>query len=84
MLKYFGTFLLLLFICFPAGSSFAADPPEAAPTRETSIQPAAPVVEAPETSFDFGEVSEDRDYVHDFIIRNTGAAALELKRVLPG
>ncbi|NSW85108.1 MAG: hypothetical protein HPY84_02195 [Syntrophobacteraceae bacterium] len=29
-------------------------------------------------------MSEGKDYVYDFVIRNTGTAELQIKKVLPG
>jgi hypothetical protein len=43
-----------------------------------------PVVEIPETLFDFGRVSEGNDYVHAFKIVNTGTGVLEIRKILPG
>lgn len=45
--------------------------------------PAGPVVQVPESSFDFGEVIDGKDYVHDFKIKNVGSSDLVLKKVLP-
>ena len=81
MLRFLGTVLLLFWVSFPVGAGLAADPSQAAPVPAVA---AVPVVEVPEASFDFGEMSEDGDYVHDFKLRNTGAVTLEIKKVLPG
>jgi hypothetical protein len=59
--------------CVPQSTS-----PVAAPDK------AAPVVQVPETSYDFGIMSEDKDFVHKFRIKNVGASELKIKKVLPG
>jgi len=43
-----------------------------------------PSTEVPETSFNFGEILEGGEYVHDFMVRNAGTAPLEIKKVMPG
>jgi len=37
-----------------------------------------------ETSFDFGEVDEGSVVSHDFIVKNTGKANLQIIKVTPG
>jgi LEA14-like dessication related protein len=44
---------------------------------------AAPRVEVPETTFDFGKVYEDKELVHTFTINNTGDAPLRIKGIDP-
>jgi len=44
---------------------------------------AAPRAEIPESTHDFGEVFEDKELVHTFIIRNTGDAPLAIKDIDP-
>ena len=44
---------------------------------------AAPHAAVPETSFDFGKVTEDRALTHTFVIKNTGAAPLYIEDVDP-
>ncbi len=43
-----------------------------------------PTVALPETNFDFGEVEDGNEYIHAFVIWNTGAGVLEIQKVLPG
>lgn len=42
---------------------------------------AGPRVEVAETTFDFGEVFEDKELTHTFIIKNTGDATLRIKDI---
>ncbi len=44
----------------------------------------SPAVEIPETSFDFGQVSGERELVHTFNVKNVGTSVLSIKKVLPG
>lgn len=44
---------------------------------------AAPRAELPATTHDFGQVFEDKELVHTFIIKNTGDAPLQIKDIDP-
>jgi hypothetical protein len=44
---------------------------------------AAPHAAVAETAFDFGKITEDRPLTHTFVIRNTGAAPLQIEDVDP-
>ena len=44
---------------------------------------AAPRAAVPETSFDFGKITEDRPLTHTFVIKNTGTAPLQIEDVDP-
>ena len=43
-----------------------------------------PILAVPQAEFNFGEVSEGKEYVHDFVIMNGGRGVLEIKKVIPG
>ena len=43
-----------------------------------------PVVQIPEPKYDFGEVVEGSEVIHDFKIMNTGKAELQIEQVRPG
>lgn len=43
-----------------------------------------PKIEIPETRYDFGNVFERKQYVHDFIVHNRGDADLTIESVRPG
>ena len=43
-----------------------------------------PTLAVSEAEFNFGEVSEGKEYVHDFVIMNGGRGVLEIKKVTPG
>ncbi len=53
-------------------------------TASTAPTEKAPVVQIPETSHDFGTVTEDKTLVHKFSIRNVGKSELRIKKVMPG
>lgn len=44
---------------------------------------ATPRVDIPESTYDFGEVFEDKELVHTFIMRNTGDTSLAIKDIDP-
>lgn len=44
----------------------------------------APVAEVPETTFDFGKITDGTEVVHKFSVKNTGKTVLNIKKVLPG
>ena len=46
-----------------------------------AIAGVGPKVQVPETTFDFGEIFEDRPLSHTFIIKNIGDALLEIKDI---
>jgi hypothetical protein len=45
---------------------------------------ARPLAEFSELTFDFGEVFEQTEYAHTFVVRNTGKADLIIEDVKPG
>ncbi len=45
--------------------------------------PATPCLALPETSFDFGQVYEDKELTHTFVVRNPGRAPLKILEVDP-
>ncbi|MCE5335177.1 MAG: DUF1573 domain-containing protein [Desulfobacteraceae bacterium] len=49
-----------------------------------TANPQVPVVQMSETSWNFGELIDGREYAHDFMVKNAGTAPLEIKKVLPG
>lgn len=66
----------------PASAPPQSIAPPAVPPAQGSAP--APVLVVPVMSHDFGELSEDKEYVYDFKIKNAGTAVLEIKKVLPG
>ncbi len=43
-----------------------------------------PKVVLPETTFDFGVFTEDKEYIHDFVIKNEGTGTLRILQAAPG
>jgi hypothetical protein len=81
--------LLVLGIWLCAACAWAVDSPSTDPGAPQepapfSVPQSAPAVVVPETAYDFGGMSEGKDYVHDFKIKNAGTAELNIKKVLPG
>jgi len=63
------------------------DPAGCIPQTTSPVTPpgkAAPVVQVPETSFDFGTMSGDSVFVHKFQIKNVGTSELIIKKIIPG
>ena len=54
----------------------------ATPTPPQASTQGVPKVDIPEREFNFGTMSEDGSYVHDFRILNKGSGVLEIKMVL--
>ena len=46
-----------------------------------AIATLGPKAQVPETTFDFGEIFEDRELTHTFVIKNIGDALLEIKDI---
>jgi hypothetical protein len=78
-------FMLLGCICLATAHAAdpAAKPSKAKPTASEAPQ-GTPVIQIPEATFDFGEVPEGGQVVHDYRIKNTGKAELLIERVQPG
>jgi hypothetical protein len=79
--------LFMLLGCIWVTAAHAADSagktPKAKPPA-SEVSPGAPVIQIPEATFDFGEVPEGGEVVHDYKIKNTGKAELQIERVQPG
>jgi hypothetical protein len=82
--------LIVTFVCLfliPLGCASKSDKVTEAPQPAISsaaVGTGTPIVEVPDTIFDFGDVTDGNDYVHAFVIKNAGAGVLEIKKVLPG
>jgi hypothetical protein len=79
--------LLLLFFTVAFANLVQASAQEVTPASPGTAVTAAvsgPAVEVAETSFNFGELMDGGEYVHDFKIKNAGTASLEIKKVMPG
>ena len=51
---------------------------------DSDVTHGTPVLVLSESSHDFGQMSEDGSYVHDFPVKNSGNAVLKITRVRPG
>ncbi len=63
--------MILLVVLAPAGS------------RPAAAAKGAPVLAAPQTVHDFGEITEDQPLTHTFLLENTGAAPLQILDIDP-
>ena len=61
----------------------AGDASQAKPATQ-AVPQNAPVIQIPQATFDFGDVPEGVEVVHDFKIKNTGKAELQIEQVRPG
>ncbi len=79
-------FWIVISFCW-AGFAHAADPqataPKAEPQAAVSSAQAFPVLQIPETTFDFGEVYEGGEVEHEFVLKNTGKGELLIDQVRP-
>ena len=77
--------LVLLSVMLSCVDELRASEPISKPDALSSEAMAGmPELVVPEAEFNFEEVSEGADYVHDFAILNVGAGILKIKRVIPG
>jgi len=67
--------LSLIFIFFIVQTSFAKD------AQETESRPEVKLIES---SYKFETITEGKEIIHDFIIKNVGNAPLDVLRVKPG
>jgi len=75
----FSTWLLCSFILAVCTGSLCA----AEPDSTNSVQQ-SPSIQMMETSYAFGEIIEAGEISHDFPVKNTGTANLEINQVQPG
>lgn len=76
--------LLVVFIWVGGAHALqGADDNATSPTPASASQ-ANPSISIPEKVYDFGEAAEGGEVVHDFIVKNTGQAPLEINQVRPG
>jgi hypothetical protein len=69
-------FALAVANCPPAS---AQGPAGSSPALATQ---GGPLAEVPEKLYDFGDMSDGKEYVHDFVVKNVGTAPLEIKKVI--
>jgi len=75
----FSKWLLCAFVLtICAGASYAAEP------ESTNAPQLSPSIQMPETNYSFGEIVEEGEVSHDFVVKNTGDANLDIAQVQPG
>lgn len=80
-------FLIVLAFLIPGGASAGDAPPAKSadtPSAQAQAPREGPVIEIAEPTYDFGEAMEDAEISHDFIVKNTGKAVLQIEKVSPG
>ncbi len=86
-LTLFSTIFIALWLTscshLPMPWSTAPQEPTPQPAAQGLPTQGTPVAVVAETEFDFGEVAEGNEYVHDFKIANKGDGALQILKVLP-
>ena len=70
---FFVVAAVCMSLCMP--SAFAAS------HRQASEAKAQPSIQVKELVYDFGEIMEGSEVEHEFIVRNTGTADLNIERV---
>jgi hypothetical protein len=88
MFRFIHSFFVILF-CFLWTSIACAGNLPAVKATAPRLSLAAnvqdtPSIQVPESTFDFGEVMEGGEIVHDFVVKNTGKAVLQIEQVRPG
>ncbi|MDY0041891.1 MAG: DUF1573 domain-containing protein [Desulforhabdus sp.] len=74
--------LFLIWAWLSSGQAVrAAESPQSASAQ---VSEESPVINFPEATYDFGEIMEGGEVAHDFIVKNTGKAPLEINQVRPG
>lgn len=49
-----------------------------------SMEKHAPIVQIPQKFYNFGTLTENKDYVHKFLIKNAGTSTLKIEKIIPG
>jgi len=88
MHRSFKRFALIFVFCLWASQAYAA---KSTGTAAAPIKPPAspasqerPTLEVPEMTYDFGEIMEGVEVVHEFKAKNTGKSVLKIDQVRPG
>ncbi|MEM5786134.1 MAG: DUF1573 domain-containing protein [Syntrophobacteraceae bacterium] len=76
---YFSVVLLALFAGYEG--AWAAKGSGAAGAVMASPPPEPPIINIPQLVYNFGEVFEGTEVVHEFTVKNTGKGVLNIERV---
>jgi len=78
-----GFFAFLLLTAFsPVVHAASGDTQAHSATADSST--GSPTISIPESTYNFGEIPEGGEVSHNFTIRNTGDAPLDINEVRPG
>lgn len=83
VLPFWGLIFLVLLFTAGLNSALSAESSQPAGSPSTPVAK-TPSISVPESTYDFGEVTEDGKVSHDFIVKNTGEGPLEINQVRPG
>lgn len=81
-MKYIVTPLLVL--CLVLGLALGAEAKTKAKGKAKAASPEGPQITFEETAFDAGDMPVGGKLRHDFVVKNTGSANLEITRVAAG
>jgi hypothetical protein len=75
---------LIFMLCFALAlancpRAFAQGPAGSGPALKSQ---SGPLAEVPERLYDFGDMTEGKVYVHDFVVKNVGTAPLKITKVI--
>jgi hypothetical protein len=77
-------FLILLFPLILANCAlFGKTDRSAEPAQPQATTGGTPKVVVTETTYDFGVITEDKDYMHEFVVKNEGTGTLQIREVVP-
>jgi len=79
----FGLLIIAIWLGMGHAVLAAADTPQTVSTS-AQVPQESPAISVPESTYDFGEIMEGGEVAHDFTVRNTGKAPLEINQVRPG
>lgn len=77
-------FLLAVSFFALSGTVECSTPDPQAPPSQGAVYPDTPSIQVPDPNHHFGEVLEGAEVVHEFTVRNTGKAVLNIREVRPG
>ena len=76
--------MFALFVWFSSAQVLQAADDNSTSSAPPVVSEASPSISVAEDVYDFGEVTEGGEVIHDFTVKNTGQAPLEIKQVRPG
>ncbi|MHC1745123.1 MAG: hypothetical protein AB9873_19130 [Syntrophobacteraceae bacterium] len=75
--------ILLLPLVLANCALFGKSSTPAETARPEATTGGTPKVVLTETTYDFGKITEEKDYIHEFVVKNEGTGVLQIKEVVP-